>query len=140
MSEKLPFSRVDWKFAPEDSARSRAVQIALFIMAHLRLERWDQVAEVLAEDPELAAELRSSLSLSKGLAASLDEYEYVLLGLRRKQSKGKRSSVTVSIIECPTCGRWGFQAGAATPKKCQWTRGCEGVVTRVADAAAEPHR
>src|SRR5699024_5659593 len=90
---------------------------------------WEELAHVLTDDPGRAGRVRDGVNLSVDDLANLDAHEQTLRGLRR--SAGKRSGVVTTIAECATCTRWGYVAGSSIPKKCPFTTGCTGTVTKI---------
>lgn len=121
--------RIQWALEDGVSDRARAVQHALVIVQAAGVATWDELAEVLSGDPERAAQIREGVNLDLDELENLDAHEQTLRGLRRKSDK--RASVVTTIAECATCLRWGYVAGASIPKKCPFTSGCTGTVTKI---------
>ena len=121
--------RIHWALTDALSARARAVQHALVIMQAVGVTTWDELARVLTDDPARTRQVREGVNLPVEDLTNLDAHEQTLRGLRR--SAGKRSGVVTTIAECGTCTRWGYVAGSSIPKKCPFTAGCTGTVTKI---------
>jgi len=121
--------RIQWALEDGLSDRARAVQHALVILQAAGAATWDELAQILAGDPERAEQIRDGVNLELYDLTNLDDHEQTLRGLRRKTDK--RASVVTTIFECATCLRWGFIAGSAAPKKCPFTSDCTGTVAKI---------
>jgi len=121
--------RIQWALDEHLSDRARAVQHALVILQAAGATTWDELAQVLTDDPERAAQIRDGVNLGLDDLENLDAHEQTLRGLRRKA--GKRASVVTTIDECGTCRRWGYVAGSTIPKNCPFTSGCTGTVSKI---------
>lgn len=121
--------RIQWALEDHLTPRARAVQHALVILQAAGVTTWDELADILAGDPDQAGQIRDGVNLPLEDLANLDAHEQTLRGLRR--SAGKRSSVVTTIAECVTCTRWGYVAGSSAPKNCPFTTGCTGTVVKI---------
>ena len=121
--------RIQWALEEHLTARARAVQHALVIMQAVGVTTWDELAQLLARDPEAAERARDGVNLDLDELTNLDAHEQTLRGLRR--SAGKRAGVVTTIAECATCTRWGYVAGSSAPKNCPFTNGRSGTVTKI---------
>src|SRR5690625_3229037 len=89
--------RIQWALEEHLTARARAVQHALVIMQAVGVTTWDELAQLLARDPEAAERARDGVNLDLDELTNLDAHEQTLRGLRR--SAGKRSGVVTTIAE-----------------------------------------
>ena len=67
--------RIQWALEDGLSDRARAVQHALVILQAAGAATWDELAQVLADDPERAAQIREGVNLNLDDLANLDDHE-----------------------------------------------------------------
>src|SRR5690625_7843846 len=97
--------RIQWALEEHLTARARAVQHALVIMQAVGVTTWDELAPLLARDPEAAERARDGASLDLDELTNPDAHEQTLRGLRR--SARKRAGADSTTAECAARTRWG---------------------------------